>query len=294
MKFTWTVSEKESSLKSFLNEQGVSRRLLAKIKFQGGTLFVNGKVENTRFGVKPNDVVKIIIPDEGEHETMLPFESELDIVFEDEHLLIVNKPSGVATIPSQYHKNGTMANYVKYYYNQQGYVNRVIHVITRLDRDTTGLMLFAKHGFAHAMMDKQLQSGELKKFYGALVGGDIDTLEDSARIDLPIGREETSIIQRRVIETGQHAITDYKLDAKNDGIAKVSIQLHTGRTHQIRVHFSHLGCPLIGDSLYGGEMTKGIDRQALHCERLEFRHPFTNEMLVFKAPLPEDMQQFLD
>lgn len=99
-------------------------------------------------------------------------------MYEDEHLLIVNKPTEVASIPSQYHKNGTMANYVKYYYNQQQYVNRIIHVVTRLDRDTTGLMMFAKHGFAHAMMDKQLQSGELKKYYHALVGGDLSRLKN--------------------------------------------------------------------------------------------------------------------
>ena len=253
MRFSWTVDEEKTTLKRFLNNKGVSRRLLAKIKFQGGTLLVNKQVRNTKFEVKLDDVVTIIIPDEGEHETMLPFESKLDIVYEDEHLLIVNKPTEVASIPSQYHKNGTMANYVKYYYNQQQYVNRIIHVVTRLDRDTTGLMMFAKHGFAHAMMDKQLQSGELKKYYHALVGGDLSRLKKHETIDLPIGRDETSIIKRCVIENGQRAITEYKLVEVNRDIAHVAVQLHTGRTHQIRVHFSAIGCPLIGDELYGGD-----------------------------------------
>lgn len=294
MRFSWTVDEDKITLKRFLNNQGVSRRLLAKIKFQGGTLLVNKQVRNTKFEVKLGDIVTIIIPDEGEHETMLPFESSLDIVYEDEHLLIVNKPTEVASIPSQYHKNGTMANYVKYYYNQQNYVNRVIHVVTRLDRDTTGLMMFAKHGFAHAMMDKQLQSGELKKYYHALVGGDLSRLSEHEMIDLPIGRDETSIIKRCVIEGGQQALTEYTLVEKNQDIAQVSVQLHTGRTHQIRVHFSEIGCPLIGDELYGGDLTKGLNRQALHCQKLVFLHPFTREELTFELPLPNDMKELIE
>lgn len=294
MRFSWTVDEEKTTLKRFLNNQGVSRRLLAKIKFQGGTLLVNKQVRNTKYDVKLGDTVTIIIPDEGEHETMLPFESSLDIVYEDEHLLIVNKPTEVASIPSQYHKNGTMANYVKYYYNQQEYVNRVIHVVTRLDRDTTGLMMFAKHGFAHAMMDKQLQSGELKKYYHALVGGDLTRLKEHELIDLPIGRDDTSIIKRCVIEGGQRALTEYKLVDKNADIAQVSVQLHTGRTHQIRVHFSEIGCPLIGDELYGGDLTKGLNRQALHCQKLVFLHPFTREELTFELPLPNDMKELIE
>ncbi|MCI0130775.1 MULTISPECIES: RluA family pseudouridine synthase [unclassified Vagococcus] len=294
MRFSWTVDEEKTTLKRFLNNKGVSRRLLAKIKFQGGTLLVNKQVRNTKFEVKLDDVVTIIIPDEGEHETMLPFESKLDIVYEDEHLLIVNKPTEVASIPSQYHKNGTMANYVKYYYNQQQYVNRIIHVVTRLDRDTTGLMMFAKHGFAHAMMDKQLQSGELKKYYHALVGGDLSRLKKHETIDLPIGRDETSIIKRCVIENGQRAITEYKLVEINRDIAHVAVQLHTGRTHQIRVHFSAIGCPLIGDELYGGDLTKGLNRQALHCQKLVFLHPFTREELTFELPLPNDMEELIE
>lgn len=294
MRFSWTVDEDKITLKRFLNNQGVSRRLLAKIKFQGGTLLVNKQVRNTKFEVKLGDIVTIIIPDEGEHETMLPFESSLDIVYEDDHLLIVNKPTEVASIPSQYHKNSTMANYVKYYYNQQNYVNRVIHVVTRLDRDTTGLMMFAKHGFAHAMMDKQLQSGELKKYYHALVGGDLSRLSEHEMIDLPIGRDETSIIKRCVIEGGQQALTEYTLVEKNQDIAQVSVQLHTGRTHQIRVHFSEIGCPLIGDELYGGDLTKGLNRQALHCQKLVFLHPFTREELTFELPLPNDMKELIE
>lgn len=290
MEFTWCVDTESMKLKSFLKEQGVSRKLLAKVKFQGGTLYVNNEVRNALFEVSKGDKVSMIVPDEGEHETLLPDDSGIDVVYEDEHILVVNKPSGVASIPAQYHPKGTMANRVKHHYNKNNYVNRVVHVVTRLDRDTTGLMLFAKHGFAHAMLDKQLRSGDLKKYYTALVSGNIEQLKESDRIDLPIGRDVTSIVKRQVIETGQKAVTDYWLEKKTKQVALVRIQLHTGRTHQIRVHFSAIGCPLLGDSMYDGNMDLGIDRQALHCTRLEMKHPFTGEPLILEQRLPNDME----
>ncbi|MGO3732207.1 MAG: RluA family pseudouridine synthase [Vagococcus sp.] len=294
MEFSWIVTEEPVMVKTFLKQQGVSKKLLAKVKFQGGTLLVNGRVENARYPLSLNDEVTIIVPDEGEHETLIPFESELDIVYEDEDILVVNKPSGVASIPSQYHRTDTMANRVKYYYNQQEYVNRVIHVVTRLDRDTTGLMLFAKHGFAHAMLDKQLRDGSLKKYYSALVGGQIERLQKSERIDLPIGRDMSSIIKRQVTRDGQHAVTDYELLEKRAEVACVYIRLHTGRTHQIRVHFSAIGCPLLGDDMYEGDMNQGINRQALHCTKLVLTHPFTEKNIVLTQELPLDMTQVLD
>ncbi|MGO2082661.1 RluA family pseudouridine synthase [Vagococcus sp.] len=292
MRFTWTVKEDAILLRAFLKQMGVSKKLLAKLKFQGGTLLVNQKERTVRHSLSQGDVVSIIIPDEGEHETVLPYPSALDIVYEDQHLLIVNKLAGVASIPSQYHPNGTMANRVKYYYNQKKYVNRVIHIVTRLDRDTTGLMIFAKHGFAHAMMDKQLRSGELQKYYTALVSGEVHLLSETGRIELPIGRDLQSIIKRQVTTEGQYALTEYQLKRRQEELALVDIRLHTGRTHQIRVHFEAVGCPLLGDSMYGGDMTRGIERQALHCTRLLLFHPFTHELLEFNQPLPPDMSIF--
>lgn len=294
MKFTWQVENGNMKLKTFLKEKGVSKKLLAKVKFQGGKLLVNNTIQNALFEVNQGDEVTIIIPDEGEHETLLPTNEPVDIVFEDEHLLVVNKPSDIASIPAQYHPTGTMANRVKNYYNEQGYVNRVVHVVTRLDRDTTGLMLFAKHGFAHAMLDKQLRSGMLKKYYTALVGGEVASLLGSDTIDLPIGRDMTSIIKREVTPTGQRAITDYWLEKRTQEVAQVGIQLHTGRTHQIRVHFSAINCPLLGDSMYDGRMDLGIERQALHCTKLVLRHPFTHEELEFHQEIPKDMVMIID
>ncbi|ALS01239.1 RNA pseudouridine synthase [Enterococcus silesiacus] len=295
MEFNWTVEKEETQqVKAFLKEQGISKGLLAKIKFQGGKIEVNQSVENVLYKLSFGDQVKITIPDEKEHETLLVDDVSLEIVFEDEHYLVVNKPAGIASIPAQYHPNGTMANRVKAYFKTQNYQNQVIHVVTRLDRDTTGLMLFAKHGFAHAMLDQELRKKEVIKIYQALVAGDVLTLNKHGKIELPIGRDMSSILKRTIVETGQQAKTEYWLTKRNQDKALVNIQLHTGRTHQIRVHFEALGCPLLGDEMYGGKMDSGISRQALHCCQLSFMHPFTKQRLELTSPLAADMKKIVD
>ncbi|CAI3261835.1 RluA family pseudouridine synthase [Enterococcus cecorum] len=276
-------------LKYFLKEQGISKGLLAKIKFQGGQIAVNGRIENVLYQLKAQDVVQITIPDEGEHETVLLDETPIDIVYEDAHLLVVNKPANVASIPAQYHPNGTMANRVKAYYKRQNYANQVIHVVTRLDRDTSGLMVFAKHGFAHAKLDVQLRNKQFVKRYQALVTGEIAQLQNHALIDLPIARDYDSLLKRKIDDSGKQAKTEYWLEKQNQELALVDIQLHTGRTHQIRVHFAAIGCPLRGDELYGGLVDETMNRQALHCYELQFTHPFTQEALNFSQALPQDM-----
>ena len=280
---------KGQQLKYFLKEQGISKGLLAKIKFQGGQIAVNGRIENVLYQLKAQDVVQITIPDEGEHETVLLDETPIDIVYEDAHLLVVNKPANVASIPAQYHPNGTMANRVKAYYKRQNYANQVIHVVTRLDRDTSGLMVFAKHGFAHAKLDVQLRNKQFVKRYQALVTGEIAQLQNHALIDLPIARDYDSLLKRKIDDSGKQAKTEYWLEKQNQELALVDIQLHTGRTHQIRVHFAAIGCPLRGDELYGGLVDETMNRQALHCYELQFTHPFTQEALHFTQALPQDM-----
>ncbi|MGM0301365.1 23S rRNA/1915/1917 synthase [Enterococcus sp. AZ048] len=290
MEFNWTYHEQTPLLvRTFLKHQGISKKLLAKIKFQGGKILVNRAEQNVLFSLKSHDIVTVVIPDEAPHETLLADDVPIDIVFEDEHLLVVNKPAGIASIPAQYHPRGTMANRVKAYYVAQGYANQVVHVVTRLDRDTSGLMLFAKHGFAHSKLDQSLQQKRFVKKYQALVSGEVASLRDHGTISLPIGRDLSSLLKRQVIETGQKAETEYWLEKRNKRCALVDIQLHTGRTHQIRVHFSAIDCPLLGDDLYGGAMDQGIDRQALHCYSLSFPHPFDAKRLSFELPLAEDM-----
>lgn len=295
MEFQWVFTKEEpQQIKSFLKEKGVSKGLLAKIKFQGGRITVNDQVENVLFKLSSGDQVAIAIPDEGEHETMLPSESPVDILFEDEHFLVVNKPAGIASIPSQYHTSETMANQVKGYYQRQKYKDQVIHIVTRLDRDTSGAMLFAKHGFAHALLDQQLRQKQVVKIYHALVGGAVDSLADHGEIVAPISRDLSSLLKRMVSEEGKYAETEYWLTKREKEVAFVKIRLHTGRTHQIRVHFESIGCSLLGDELYHGSMEKGIARQALHCSHLSFVHPFTGETLSIDSALAEDMQEIID
>ncbi len=181
-----------------------------------------------------------------------------------------------------------MANRVKAYYKRQGYENQVIHVVTRLDRDTSGLMLFAKHGFAHAKLDVQLREKKFVKKYQALVSGDW-LLKGHGQIDLPIARDYSSLLKRQVSCRWAKCANRILVRKRDSEIALVDIQLHTGRTHQIRVHFSEIGCALLGDEMYGGRMDLGIERQALHCYDLRFYHPFTQKLLEFKQPLAQDM-----
>lgn len=290
MWFEWNYQKDyPQQVKSFLKEKKISKGLLAKVKFQGGKITVNQTEVNVLYNLQSGDVVRIYIPREAEHETLLRDDLPIEIVFEDEHLLVVNKPAGIPSIPAQYHPNGTMSNRVKNYICSQNYPNQVVHVVTRLDKDTSGLMIFAKHGYAHAVLDQELQNKTLIKKYQALVTDEEKCLSDHAIIDAPIGRDYTSLLKRMVSSTGKAARTEYWLNEEQDGISLVDIQLHTGRTHQIRVHFSEIGCPLLGDEMYGGTLERGISRQALHCCELKLTHPFTGERLEFKQKMPSDM-----
>ena len=264
---------------------------MAKIKFRGGDIRVNGQSQNATYLLDIGDQVVIDIPPEEGFETLESIDYPLDILFEDDHFLILNKPFGVASIPSVNHSN-TIANFIKGYYVKQEYENQQVHIVTRLDRDTSGLMLFAKHGYAHARLDKQLQKKSIEKRYFALVKG-AGVIEPEGNIIAPIARDEDSIITRRVAKGGKYAHTEYKVITSYGDIHLVDIRLHTGRTHQIRVHFSHIGFPLLGDDLYGGSLEHGIQRQALHCHFLSFYHPFLEEQLEISSPLPDDFKNLI-
>lgn len=285
------ISDEHVKVKTFLKKHEVSKSLLAKVKFRGGAIRVNGIPQNATYLLNIGDQVAIDIPPEEGFETLEAIEYPLDILYEDEHFLVLNKPFGVASIPSVNHSN-TIANFIKGYYVNQDYENQQVHIVTRLDRDTSGLMLFAKHGYAHARLDKQLQRKAIEKRYFALVKGD-NHLEPEGDIIAPIARDEDSIITRRVAKGGKYAHTSYRVVASYGNIHLVDIRLHTGRTHQIRVHFAHLGFPLLGDDLYGGSLEEGIQRQALHCHFLSFYHPFLEKQLELTSPLPDDFNTLI-
>ena len=285
------IADEHVKVKTFLKKHDVSKGLLAKIKFKGGNILVNDVPQNAIYLLDIGDKVTINIPKEEGFEKLEAISKKLIVVYEDDHFLILDKPAGVASIPSVNHSN-TMANYVKAYYIDSGYENHQVHIVTRLDKDTSGLMLFAKHGYAHARLDKQLQKRAIEKRYLALVKGD-GLLEKEGEIIAPIARDEDSIITRRVAKGGKYAHTSYKVIEQFGNIYLVDIHLHTGRTHQIRVHFSHIGFPLLGDDLYGGSLSDGITRQALHCHTLNFYNPFNGEEIGRASPLPEDFRQVI-
>ena len=278
-------------MRSFLQEVGISRTFLAHVKTHGD-LLVNGRHEIVLKTLQPGDVLTMVIPPSGEHETVIPSEVPIDILYEDDYLLIINKPVGTASIPSKLHPDYSMANRVKGYYKRRGYADQITHVVTRLDRDTTGVMMFAKHRVVHAWMDQALRDKTIQKKYLAIVH-DTAALEEHGMIDAPIGRHESSIINRCVSEDGKPSLTEYWKKETLDGADLVEILLHTGRTHQIRVHFSWLGAPLVGDDLYGGVKDEILDRQALHCHSLTFIHPMTKKEITVVAPLPKDMDEWI-
>ena len=282
------IADEHVKVKTFLKKHEISKGLLAKVKFAGGNILVNDQPQNAIYLLDIGDKVTVDIPSEKGFESLEAVDRDLSIVYEDAHFLVLDKPAGVASIPSVNHSN-TMANFVKAYYIRQDYENQQVHIVTRLDRDTSGLMLFAKHGYAHARLDKQLQKKMIEKRYYALVQGRGE-LKPEGDIIAPIGRDPDSIITRCVTKDGKYAHTGYKVVEQFGDIYLVDIRLNTGRTHQIRVHFAHLGFPLLGDDLYGGTLEAGITRQALHCHSLSFYNPFLEKQLQLESQLPIDFQ----
>ncbi|WP_113930515.1 RluA family pseudouridine synthase [Bacillus sp. P14.5] len=290
-KMEWSISHNEAGkdIKTFLNDKDISKRMLTDIKYAGGKIMVNQKEATVRHGLKPGDHLLVVFPPEPKSAALSPEDLQLDIIYEDKDVLVVNKPSGMSTIPSREHPAGSLANGLHGYYLKKD-IGSAIHIVTRLDRDTSGLVLIAKHRHIHHLMSLQQRKREIKRSYQAFAQGHF--LQVEGTINEPIGRKETSIIEREVRQDGKPAVTYFTVINQFEGFAHLSLVLGTGRTHQIRVHMSYTGHPLLGDTLYGGNAEE-IQRQALHCFSLSFFHPMTHEQLHFEVPLPEDMKSLL-
>ena len=275
------ISEYNAVLKDFLiHDCGISKRLLAKLKRCENGISVNGVQSRVTVKIKPGDIVGLRSKDS---EGFLEGNSELNVpkVFENESLVEYDKPVGMPVHPSIKHQGDTLGNYFSYICS-----GLTFRPINRLDRDTSGVCVAAKNAFSA----KSLQQS-LEKTYYAVVCGKLD---NDGTIDAPIGRTDGSIIKREVSKSGQNAVTHYKAVkcSYDEKYTLVKINLETGRTHQIRVHFSYIGFPLAGDEMYGGDCSD-ISRQALHCKTVRFCHPITKEIITIDSELPEDMTSLI-
>ena len=288
---TWSVPEKDSGslLREFLVKCEISKRALTDIKFRGGFIRVNDREVTVRERLKAGDTVMIMFPPEQVSEGLLPEDIPLNIRYEDDYVLVVAKPPYMNTIPSREHPAGSLANGLTGYYKQKG-IEATTHIVTRLDRNTSGLVLIAKHRHIHHLLSEQQKSGQVKRRYQAIVEGQMAS--STGEIEEPIGRKPTSIIEREVREDGRYACTRYKVLRQTESHAFLELELQTGRTHQIRVHMAHVGHPLAGDDLYGGKREE-IARQALHCFHLQFIHPISKEPMLIKEEMPDDMKGLL-
>lgn len=290
---SWTVNKlsEEKSLGEYLNENvQFSNRLIKLAKTPEALLSVNGKKRTVKYIVTEGDQIVVRFPEEVNETTLKATELPLDIIYEDDHLMVLNKGAQQVTVPSVKQRETSLANGILHYYYLHN-LPYTVHIVTRLDRDTSGLVLVAKHRYAHALLANLQSKNEIDRTYVGFVEGCLQ--KKAGTINLPIGRKAYSIIEREVNNTGQKAITHYKVIKDFIDYSYLEIKLETGRTHQIRVHFSSVGHPLLGDDLYG-KSSKDIKRQALHCQKLEMTHPITGEKLFIEAPLPHDLQAIFD
>ena len=283
----YTIKE-EQILREFLLENSISRKTLTRIKFDSdGSIKVNGREENVRYFLKKNDTVEITLPSEDYSEFVRFINKPVDIVYEDEYFLIVNKGINLPSIPSRNMEDESLLERVNYYFREKN-INSIPHIVTRLDKNTSGLVLIAKYRHIHALFSNL----SIDKYYTALVNGKV---ENNAIVEAPIRRVSSSIIEREVGEGGEYAKTEYWLEKNIQelNISIVKLKLYTGKTHQIRVHMKYEGHPLLGDELYGGDVSL-IKRQALNCSNLAFVHPITREFIDIKVEIPADMKKVIE
>ena len=307
------------TIKGYLKSRGYSTQNLKILKQLPGGILLNGEPAHMNARLTTGDILTVQIKEDASSENIIPVPLPLSIVYEDEDLLVVNKPAGMPIHPSQNNYDNTLANALAYYFQQKG-EPFVFRCIGRLDRDTSGLTVIAKHFVSAGILgDLVAQKAQMScdapcpvdpwirsrdaftREYLAIVRGTLTPAEGT--ITAPLGRKPGSVIERCVdYENGEPAVTHYRVLEQKNGYSLVSLILGTGRTHQIRIHMKYIGHPLVGDYLYnpeasindsGNALIPSLTRQALHSHHLSFPHPITGTPLEFISPLPEDMQQLL-
>ena len=269
-------------LEQFLSSKEISGRLFRKL-YKGKKVLVNGRFQRKNLELEKGDVVSLLMEDEIEN--IIPEKMEIDIVYEDYDLLILNKAANMVVHPTKSYQTNTLSNGIAYYFKETN-IKKKIRFVNRLDMDTTGILIVAKNSFSHQQMALQFENNSIEKKYLAVVQGIIE--DDEGLIDLPIGREEDKSIRKMVTEDGQEALTKYKVLERYNMATLVEVQIFTGRSHQIRVHMDYISHPIIGDSLYNMR-SEYINRQALHSYYLKANHPRTKNQIEFKASMPLDM-----
>ncbi len=284
----YIIDEDSAGLRveQFLRRKRYSGQNLSEIKRMPKSILVNGVHYYMRQELSTGDHLQVRICETQNSEKIPPTKLPLDIVYEDEDLLVLNKPAGMPIHPSLNNYTNSIANALAYYFQSQG-KPFIFRCCNRLDRDTSGLTIVSKHLVSGSILSDMTKYREVHREYLAIARGSVTPSEGT--IQAPLGRKEGTIIERTVDwEHGEDAVTHYKVVKEANGHSLVSLRLETGRTHQIRIHMKYLGYPLIGDYLYNPDM-EYMTRQALHSHHMEFTHPITGEHMSFTAPLPEDM-----
>ena len=288
----YIIDEDSAGLRveQFLRRKRYSGQNLSEIKRMPKSILVNGVHYYMRQELSTGDHLQVRICETKNSEKIPPTNLPLDIIYEDEDLLVLNKPAGMPIHPSLNNYTNSMANALAYYFQSQG-KPFIFRCCNRLDRDTSGLTIVSKHLVSGSILSDMTKYREVHREYLAIARGSVTPSEGT--IQAPLGRKEGTIIERTVDwEHGEDAVTHYKVVKEANGHSLVSLRLETGRTHQIRIHMKYLGYPLIGDYLYNPDM-EYMTRQALHSHHMEFTHPITVEHMSFTAPLPEDMARVM-
>lgn len=285
--------ETPSRVKEYLTDTlRLSSKFITFLKKREDGILLNGVRVTVRAAMKAGDVLSLALDEEKENPSILPTRLPLSVLYEDEDILAVNKPYGMPTHPSQGHFSDTLANAVAYYYKEKGRPF-VFRAVNRLDGDTSGVVLIAKNRRAASLLSDALREGRVEKTYLALLSAIPE--EANGRITSYIRRKSGSVLLRESLDEktdgADYAETDYRVIGTGNGVALAEVRPKTGRTHQIRVHMRSIGCPLLGDYLYGKE--EGFHRQALHAKSLSFPHPTSGEYVTVTAELPDDMRDHI-
>ena len=289
--FQYKITAKDAgkTIETFLLENEYTPSCIKHLKKAPKRITVNGKWEFVNKVLKEGDLLETTFVEEVASENIVAVEMPLDIVYEDEDILVINKGANVPIHPSKGYEESSLANGVMHYYEKQS-VPFVFRSVNRLDQNTTGLVIVAKNMFSGAILCESMRKRDIHRTYLAITEGEIP---EKGTITFPIGRREGSAVERCIDENGQSAVTHYEKVRYANGHSLAKIQLETGRTHQIRLHMRAIGHPLPADALYNPNFSV-IDRHALHSWKLEFPHPITKEIMSFEQELPEDMRKVLE